>query len=169
MAERATRSTSRWAWLTLAAVATLIYVADQATKALVVAAFRVGEEAPVIGDLVVISHVQNRGAAFSLLQGETLLFVLVTLFAFGMIVFFHRSLRERGLWLHAVLGLQLGGALGNLTDRLRQGSVTDFVSVGIGTLRWTTFNVADASLVVGIGILATYLILHPDRQATALA
>jgi signal peptidase II len=62
-----------------------------------------------------------------------------------------------------VLGVILGGTLGNFVDRLRQGYVTDWLSVGIGDLRWPTFNVADSSIVVGIGVLLLYLLLaKPD-------
>ena len=169
MRELPTPRTSRWTWVLLGTVAVVIYVSDQLTKAAVASTLELGQRVPIVGDVVILTHAQNRGAAFSLLQGETLLFVAVTVFAIGMIVFFHRSLRERGLWLHAVLGLQLGGALGNLTDRLRQGYVVDFVSVGIGELRWPTFNVADAALVVGIGTLVIYLVLHPETREPALA
>ena len=167
--ERTSGETSRRTWVVLGIVGVFIYVADQATKAVVAANLELGERVPVIGDLLILTHAQNRGAAFSLLQGETLLFVVVTVFALGMIVFFHRSLRDRGLWLHAVLGLQLGGALGNLTDRLRQGYVVDFVSAGIGDLRWPTFNVADAALVMGIGTLVVYLLLRPETREPAVA
>ena len=169
MGERGSGPTSRWTLVLLGLVATVIYVADQATKAAVASNLELGERVPIIGDLLILTHAQNRGAAFSLLQGETVLFVAVTIFALGMIVFFHRSLRDRGLWLHAVLGLQLGGALGNLTDRLRQGYVVDFVSAGIGNLRWPTFNVADAALVVGIGTLVVYLLFRPETREPALA
>ena len=169
MVERGTRQTSRWTLVVLLLAAATVYAVDQASKAVVAATLDVGARVPVLGDLLVLTHARNRGAAFSLLQGETLLFVAVTVFALGMIVFFHRSFRDRGLWLHAVLGLQLGGALGNLTDRLRQGYVVDFLSAGIGDLRWPTFNVADASLVIGIGILAVYLLRTPDRPEPALA
>jgi signal peptidase II len=59
----------------------------------------------------------------------------------------------------------LGGTLGNFIDRLRLGYVTDWLSVGIGDLRWPTFNVADSSIVVGIGTLVLYLLVtNPDRQ-----
>jgi signal peptidase II len=86
-----------------------------------------------------------------------------------MVAYFHRRLRDQPPWLHLLLGVVLGGTLGNFTDRLRQGYVTDWLSIGIGDTRWPTFNVADSSLVVGIGILVLYLLLsHPDRrEATA--
>ncbi len=164
MAEAARRVTERSEWLALAGPAVILFAVDQATKALVAATLPVGAEISVIGDFFEIWHVQNRGAAFSLLQGETVLFVLVTLFAFGMIAYFHRTLRGQGLWLHVLLGVQLGGALGNLVDRLRNGFVTDFLSVGIGDLRWPTFNVADAAIVVGIGTLAGRRRSHRHRR-----
>ena len=146
-------------------VAAGIIVADQVTKALVVANLEVGERTPVIGDLVQIWHAQNRGAAFSLFQGGNLLFIAVTVVALGMVVYFHRTFRERASWLHGVLGVVLGGTLGNFIDRLRLGYVTDFVSVGVGDLRFPAFNVADSSIVLGIGALVLYLFLaDPGRR-----
>lgn len=146
-----------------------ILAADQLTKALVVTNLAVGEKAQLLGDLVQVWHAQNRGAAFSLFQGGTALFVVVSVLSIGMVAYFHRNLRDRATWLHVVLGIVLGGTLGNFTDRLRLGYVTDWLSVGIGETRWPTFNVADSSVVVGIGILVVYLFLtSPDRrEATA--
>jgi len=134
----------------LAGVAAGVYLADQLTKALVVANLPVGSRTNLIGDLVQLWHAQNRGAAFSLLQDSQLLFLVVSAAALATIAYFYRSLHGRSLWLYAILGLVLGGTLGNLTDRIRQQYVTDFVSVGIGDLRWPTFNMADSSIVVGI-------------------
>lgn len=146
-----------------------LLVADQLTKALVVANLAVGEKARLLGDLVQVWHAQNRGAAFSLFQGGTAVFLIVSVLSIGMVAYFHRSLRDRSPWLHVVLGIVLGGTLGNFIDRLRQGYVTDWLSIGIGDTRWPTFNVADSSVVIGIGILVVYLFLNsPDRrEATA--
>jgi signal peptidase II len=141
----------------LAATAVALYVLDQVTKALVVANLGIGESVPVVGDLVRLWHVRNTGAAFSLLPGAFWLFIPVTVIALGMVAWFHRSLRDRTRWVHVILGMILAGTLGNLTDRLRLGSVVDFVSVGFGDVRFPTFNVADSSLVVGIGLLVVYL------------
>jgi signal peptidase II len=143
--------------MTLGLTALVILLADQLSKSIVASLLAVGERTPVLGDLVVLWHVQNEGAAFSLFQGGQLLFYGVTILALGMIVYFHRIFRGRALVLQLILGLVLGGTLGNLVDRLRYGFVTDFVSVGVGTLRWPTFNVADASIVVGILSLVAYL------------
>lgn len=149
--------------LVLAATTVVLYVADQVTKALVVANLEVGERVDVIGDLVQLWHLRNSGAAFSLLPGATWLFIPVHLVAIGMVVYFHRQFRDRPLWIHVVLGAILAGGLGNLTDRLRLGYVVDFVSVGIGDLRWPAFNVADPSLVIGILVLVAYLTFGEPR------
>jgi signal peptidase II len=153
----------------LLATAVTILVADQLTKALVVANLAIGEKARLLGDVVQVWHAQNRGAAFSLFQGGTVVFLIVSVLSIGMVAYFHRSLRDRAPWLHVVLGIVLGGTLGNFIDRLRQGYVTDWLSIGIGDARWPTFNVADSSVVIGIGILVVYLFLtSPDRrEATA--
>jgi signal peptidase II len=146
-----------------------LLVADQLSKALVVANLAVGERVGVLGDLVQIWHAQNRGAAFSLFQGGGILFLVVSVASVAMVAHFHRSLMARPLWVHLVLGIVLGGTLGNFIDRLRQGYVTDWLSVGFGDTRFPTFNVADSSITVGIGLLVLYLFLSsPERQkATA--
>ena len=155
------------ATLVLVATAALLYVADQATKAVVSANLNVGESIEVIGDLVRIWHVRNTGAAFSLFPGAIWLFVPVTVIALVMVAWFHRAFQDRDLRIHVVLGMVLAGTLGNLTDRLRHGYVIDFVSVGFGDVRFPTFNVADSSLVIGIGLLVIYLTFF-DRPARPL-
>jgi signal peptidase II len=148
----------------LAVVAVVLYVADQVTKALVVATIDPGQRIAVVGDLVQLWNVRNDGAAFSLLPGATWLFIPVHLFAIGMVVYFARAFRDRGPWIHVVLGAILAGSLGNLTDRVRLGYVVDFVSVGIGDVRWPTFNVADPSIVIGILVLVAYLTFVDGRE-----
>lgn len=143
--------------LVLAGTALLLYAADQLTKGLVVANVPFGARHDVIGDLAQLWHVRNTGAAFSILPGATWLFVPVTLVAVGMVVYFHRTLRDRSAWIQVVLGAILAGALGNLTDRVRLGYVIDFVSLGFGDTRFPTFNVADSAVVLGIGALVAYL------------
>lgn len=158
------RDASPRAAVLLLATAAFLYVADQATKALVVAYVEFGERIPVVGEFLQIWHVRNTGAAFSLLPGATWLFIPVTVFAIGMVAWFHRSFQARGPWIHVVLGAILGGTLGNLTDRLRFGWVVDWISVGVGDLRWPTFNVADPSVVIGIGLLVAYLTFVEGRE-----
>jgi signal peptidase II len=165
MAEVATnRAASTRPALVLLGVALVICVADQATKAAVAAAIPIGDRVDVIGDVVQLWHAQNRGAAFSLLQGELWLFFIVTAAALVMVTYFHRTLRDRSIWLQVILGAILGGTLGNFADRARLGYVVDFLSVGVGDVRWPTFNVADSAVVCGIGLLVIYLTVA-DRRA----
>lgn len=147
----------------LLGTAALIYAADQVTKALVVANLAYGERVPVIGETVQLWHLRNTGAAFSILPGAVWLFIPITIIALGMVVYFHRQFRHRGAWIHVILGAILAGSLGNLTDRVRWGYVVDFVSVGIGDLRWPAFNVADPAVVVGIILLVLYLTFFAEE------
>ena len=84
-----------------------ILVADQLSKALVVANLDVGARARVIGDVVQIWHAQNAGASFSLFQGAQLIFLAVSVLSIAMVAYFHRAFRDRGRWLHIV---QIGRA-----------------------------------------------------------
>jgi len=150
------------------ATALLILLADQASKAAISSAIPLNGRVGVIGDFVQLWNAQNHGAAFSLFQGGTLIFLVVSVLAFGLIGYLYRSWQGGPLWLYAVLGVALGGILGNLIDRLRFGYVTDFISVGIGEVRWPTFNVADASIVIGVGLIALRLFLtDPSRGGAA--
>lgn len=166
--EAATRDASLRSVLVLAGTALALYVADQVTKALVVANIPFGARRDVIGDLAQLWHVRNDGAAFSILPGATWLFIPVTVVAIGMVGYFHRQLRDRGPWIQVILGAVLAGAVGNLTDRVRLGYVVDFVSLGIGETRFPTFNVADSAVVLGIGALVAYLTFF-ERPQTAEA
>jgi signal peptidase II len=153
--------------LILLGTAAVIYVADQVTKALVAASITPGERIDILGDVVQLWHAQNTGAAFSLFPGQLWLFLVVAAVALVMVAYFHRTLRDRSPWLQVVLGMILAGTLGNLTDRLRKGYVVDFISVGLGDLRWPTFNVADSSVVMGILILVAYLTISEQRRGEA--
>ena len=109
---------------------------------------------PLVGDYLRLTYVENRGAAFGLFQDQTVFFVVVGVVVIGVIAVSYRYLPRSGLLLHLALGLQLGGAIGNLIDRIRQGYVVDFVDFGYQTNWWPVFNVADASIVIGVGLLA---------------
>jgi len=139
-------------WLTFGGIAAVIVVLDQLTKAWVTSFLAPGQSVNVIGDLVRLVHAQNNGGLFGLLRGQALPFALVSLVVVALIVAYHgRS--GRSSYLSITLGLLLGGALGNLVDRLRLGHVVDFVDAGIGGLRWYTFNVSDAAISFAILLL----------------
>jgi signal peptidase II len=112
---------------------------------------------PVVGDFLRLTYVENRGAAFGLLQDQTAFFVIVGVVVVGAIAVSYRHLPTSGFRLHLALGLQLGGALGNLIDRVRQGYVVDFVDFGYRSNWWPVFNVADSAIVIGVALLALSL------------
>ena len=143
-------------------------IVDQLTKAWLVANLSPGETMTVIGDWVRLVFSQNSGALFGLFRDNAALFGLASLVVVGLIVAYHAT-AGRSLYLSIALGFLLGGALGNLTDRLSRGFVVDFVDIGIGDVRWYTFNVADAAISTAIVMLigaALFPALATARRAT---
>jgi signal peptidase II len=147
-------------WLLFATLAIGVLVADQLTKAWVAANVPAGQPVRVIDDFVrlVISH--NTGGLFGMFRDLAPIFALASVGVIGLIVLYHAR-SGRSLVLTTALGLLLGGALGNLVDRVRLGYVLDFVDAGIGDLRWYTFNVADASISTAL-LLLVLLALRPS-------
>jgi signal peptidase II len=139
-------------WFTFVGLAALIVVVDQLTKAWLTSYLSPGESVAVVGDWVRLVHSQNNGGLFGLMHGQAVLFGLVSLIVVAFIVLYHGRARP-SRYLSITLGLLLGGAVGNLIDRLRIGYVVDFVDAGIGTLRWYTFNVADTAISFAILLL----------------
>jgi len=139
-------------WLVFLGLAGTVVVLDQVTKAILVANLDPGEMVSVIGDWVRLVFSQNNGALFGMFRDQALLFALASLIVIGLIVAFHGQ-SERSLYLSIALGLLLGGAIGNVIDRLRLGYVVDFVDIGIGGFRWYTFNVADAAISTALVML----------------
>jgi signal peptidase II len=164
----ATRRTRRW--VIFGALAGGIVLADQVTKRWVDANFEraylstpiagLAAPTPVIGDLVRIAKSYNDGGLFGLFGTAAPMLALASLFVIVVIVWFQGRAASSGpLLMTITLGLLLGGAVGNLIDRLRLGYVIDYVDTGLGANRWFTFNVADAAIslaIVGL-ILMTFL------------
>ena len=139
-------------WPLFVALAATVVVADQVSKALVTGYLTPGQSVDVIGVTVRIVFGQNSGALFGLFKDNAAMFGLVSIAVVGLIVAYHA--RAAGtLYLTVTLGLLLGGAIGNMIDRLRLGYVVDFVDVGIGSLRFYTFNVADSAISLAILLL----------------
>jgi signal peptidase II len=153
-------------WTMFLALAATIFTFDQVTKAWLVSLLPAeGQRQSVIGDLVRLVNSHNSGALFGLFRDQALLFGLVSVGVVALIVWYHGS-SGRNTLLSVALGLLLGGALGNMLDRLRLGYVVDFVDIGIGDLRWYTFNVADASISCAIALLLLSALL-PARFGLA--
>ena len=148
-------ATGRAALVTLATLG-----ADQAVKAIVRGSISLTEEVDVFPGVHLV-HVRNSGVAFSMLSGGGALPLIIGLVAVGaLLAFFLTHLRRPLVWLPT--GLLLGGAAGNLLDRLRVGSVTDFVKLP----HWPAFNLADIAITIGV-IALVYVLEGPPRRARA--
>jgi signal peptidase II len=137
---------------------------DQASKLWVGARIHYADRIPLVDGFLYLTHVRNPGAAFGVLAdahpaARTAFFVGISLVAVGVIVSFFRRLAPGDRLSALALGLVLGGALGNLIDRLLRGEVVDFLHVRLwGGRAWPDFNLADASIVVGVGLLVLELV-----------
>ena len=134
-------------------------VSDQLTKVAVVASLRLGESVPAEG-LFRFTYTTNTGSIFGLFPGQTAALTVASFVGVGILLYFYHAHPWPGRLLRLSLGLQLGGAIGNLVDRLRLGHVVDFIDVG----SWPVFNLADSSIVVGITLLVTLFLLE-ERSA----
>ena len=146
----------------------LIILADQLTKSWVRETLDFGAQWapwPALADFVRIVNWQNTGVAFGMFQGLGPVFaVLSAIVSVAILVYYPRVAREDWL-LRLALGLQLAGAVGNLIDRVAQGYVTDFIYIGT----FPVFNIADASITVGVGVLILAVWLQEKRAAAMVA
>jgi len=133
-------------------------VLDRITKSIVATQVGYGSEVAVFGNLVTITNVRNSGAAFGFAPaGATLFLVASILVSIGLVIYVARN--PGTPWNDALLGLILGGTLGNGYDRIVYGTVTDFVNVHF----WPVFNMADSAISVGVALLiATYVLRRPN-------
>ena len=138
-------------------VAALALVADQVSKAVITSTLGPGGDRTVITvvpNLVRLFYVENTGAAFGVLQGGGAFLTPLAVLVVVVLAIAFRRLVAESPWLSLALGLQFGGALGNIVDRLRHGYVVDFIHVP----HWPTFNVADSCITVGVIILGIVLV-----------
>ena len=133
-------------------------VIDQITKQLVLNNLGIGASWPVDG-FFRFTFARNDGTAFGLFQDNGTLLTFVSIGAVALIVYFYREAVMVSWFTRTALGLQLGGALGNLVDRFRHGYVVDFLDVG----PWPIFNIADSAIITGIVALVAYFTLFGER------
>ncbi len=136
------------AWRRAGALCLLVLALDQVAKALIEANLAPGEQVDLLGPLdLTLAH--NEGVAFGLASGGGAALVALTVVALGFVLFlFARDPARPGMWV--AVGLLVGGALGNLIDRVRADAVTDYIDV----LSWPPFNLADVAITVGVVVLA---------------
>jgi signal peptidase II len=152
------RARRRAAFPTILGLGAVIFALDQATKYLILRNIPVGESwsfFPFMAKLFQLTHITNTGAAFGSFPGLGDMFKFVAVGVIIAIIIFYYRLPTEIMGVRISLGLILGGALGNLLDRLVRidGAVVDFIDIGF----WPIFNIADISIVIGVCILAYYL------------
>ena len=147
----------------LISIAALVAILDQAIKLLVLA------KIPAYGSIVVIpgffdlTHIYNTGGAFGFLAGKGslfrhLFFLTASAIAMGMIVYLYLKTPREFLFLRSGLAMILGGAVGNVIDRIRLGKVVDYLDLYVKDLHWPAFNIADGAISVGILIFIYHLL-----------
>lgn len=149
-------------------IAVVMIVIDQWTKYLVIENMTIGESIPIIDNIFYLTSHRNPGAAWGILQGQMWFFYIITLIVVGIIIYYIEHYAKTNRLLGISLGLVLGGAIGNLIDRVRFQEVVDFVDVYIFSYDYPIFNVADSSLVVGvilIGIITLFEEVRKDKKA----
>lgn len=147
-------------------------LADQVTKHFVREYVSQGQSVdltPWLSSLFRITYITNSGAAFGLFPNWSQVFIVIAVIVIVALIWYYLQLSD-GRWLmQLALGLQLGGAIGNLIDRLRfQGRVVDFIDLNFWPLRrWPVFNIADASIVTGVIVLTLLMIWDEWREERA--
>jgi signal peptidase II len=147
-------------------VSIIIVVLDQLTKELVRTNLAMGSSwFPIQGSTFIrIIHWSNTGVAFGMFQGKNVFFAFLAALVAGAIIYYYPFIPEQDKVLRFALAMQLGGAVGNLIDRILIGQVTDFVSVG----NFAVFNVADSCITVGVGVLLLGVYLEDQREKKRL-
>jgi len=152
----------------IGALVSLIVFLDQASKWIVDRTMPLHHSIPVVEDLFNLTYIRNTGAAFGILAGSAALFrrpflILFSLVAIGFIVTLLRRLPEKEKGLMTALSFILGGALGNLIDRLLYGEVIDFLDFYWRQFHWPAFNFADSFITVGV-FLTLYSLVRSGGQ-----
>ena len=143
-------------------LAAIFFLLDQLSKFLVRAYLPFGHSYPAQG-FFRFTHAENTGSAFGILQGHNTPLIVVSFVGIFVLAMIYQSQPRPTNLLRISLGLQIGGALGNLVDRFRLGAVTDFIDVG----PWPIFNLADASIISGLALLGWILLRHGGRETDA--
>ncbi len=144
-------------------IALLVIIFDQITKWIVDTSMVIGERISILDGLLYFTSHRNQGAAFGILQGQMWFFYIITVLVVGFLVYYIQKEAKTSRFLGIILGVILGGAIGNFIDRVFRGEVVDFIDVYIFTYDFAIFNVADMALVIGVGLLIIKMILDERK------
>jgi signal peptidase II len=160
-------------YLILALISLSIVALDQISKVQIMQTMRLHESIPVVSEFFSLTYIRNPGAAFGLLasSGQTfrlIFFGLTSVFALGLLgMIFYRLRQDDWVGQLSIAGI-LGGAIGNLLDRVRFGEVIDFLDFYVNGYHWPAFNVADAAISVGVFFLILHFALEKKEEEGVL-
>ena len=152
-------------YLRLLILASGVVALDRITKNLVAKSMYIGQSKPFLGDFIHITYVYNPGGAFGTRFGGNIFYIVAAIFAAIILIIWLFKKKHLAVGLTGI-ALMLGGAAGNLWDRLTVGQVVDFIDVGIKSARWYTFNIADSSITVGICLLILQEIISMRKESS---
>ena len=132
-------------------------ILDQATKIIVRNTMVLGQSIPILGNVVRFTYIENRGLAFGIHVPNNLPFTMLSIIASVIIVIYLITHWQESMRMKCGLALILGGAFGNLIDRIAYSQVADFIDMGIGNLRWPVYNIADSVVVIGMALLIYHM------------
>ncbi|MCX7785583.1 MAG: signal peptidase II [candidate division WOR-3 bacterium] len=145
----------------------LVFFLDQITKIFVSTYLTVHTPVRVLGDFGRLVLTYNKGIIFGIPVRSHIIYYVLPFAVVFIVIYF--AIKNKTKFFSVAYGLILGGALGNLLDRIRLGYVIDFIDIGIKHLRWPTFNIADATLVIGLIMIIAKEVLQPKPQTTTTA
>lgn len=143
-------------------IAALVVILDQASKRIIWEIYRYSGGTDLIDGFLRITLSKNNGAVMGILGGSRIILLSVTIISIGALIYFAYRMRYAPVFKRICIGLILGGAFGNLIDRIATGEVIDFIDMGIGAYRWPTYNVADTAVSIGAVFLIVGFIKATD-------
>lgn len=156
------RMTRFGSWARVLALSMAVFTVDRATKLAAAAALPAGESVPVLPGIFHLTLVFNTGAAFGFLKDRRVVFIILSVLAIAALIYYAWKSGGAGYSLPLSSGLIVGGALGNLFDRIKFGYVIDFLDFRV----WPVFNAADSAITVGVAILAVSMFRGMPRRTT---
>lgn len=147
----------------LAFIAGLVVVLDQITKIVILKTMLLNDSIPVLPGFFSLTHIHNPGGAFGFLAGQSpdirrMVFLFVSFVALCLLFYLYSVTPRSNSLLATGFAMIIGGAAGNLFDRVRFGKVVDFLDFYVGNLHWPAFNVADSAISIGMGIFVFHIL-----------
>lgn len=123
-----------------------------------------GQSIKLIGSFLRLTYAKNPNAAFGIPIGSPILMIILTSVATVLLIFYFFRLKDNGNLIYVGLAMIIGGAIGNLIDRIRMRMVIDFIEIGVKRFKWPIFNIADSFVTIGIIIILCIWIFHKKRD-----